>query len=239
MKRAIVVGASSGIGEALALVLSQEEYAVGLTGRRVDRLEALRARAPGPAHVKFMDLARQEEAMAALKELIGEMGGADLIVINSGVHHHNPEGKWEKERSTIEVNVSGFAAAAGVAMDYFLARGGGHIVGISSVAALCGNDTAHAYNASKAFVSNYMEGFRKKAVKRKIPLAVTDVRPGYVDTELIKEMKSLFWVSTPEKAARQIFSAIRRRRKRVYITRRWWLIGWLLRWAPDWIFYRG
>ncbi len=78
MKRAIVVGASSGIGEALALVLSREGYAVGLTG--------------------------QEEAMAALEELIGEMGGADLIVINSGVRHQNPEGKWERveERSSMD-----------------------------------------------------------------------------------------------------------------------------------------
>jgi short-subunit dehydrogenase len=123
-------------------------------------------------------------------------------------------------------------------MDYFLARGGGHIVGISSVAAFRGNDTAHAYSASKAFISNYMEGLRKKAVKRKIPLAVTDVRPGFVDTEMIEEIKGLFWVSTQEKTARQIFSAIRRRKKRAYITRRWRLVGWLLRWAPDWIFYR-
>ena len=71
---------------------------------------------------------------------------------------------------------------------------------------------APAYNASKAFVSNYMEGLRQKVRKPNLPITVTDIQPGLVDTAMAQG-EGLFRVAPPEKAARQIHEVIKRRRK--------------------------
>jgi short-subunit dehydrogenase len=234
MNKAIIIGATGGIGEALARELVRQGYAVGLTGRRVERLAALKQELGANAFIKPLDLTRPDEAMAAIKQLIDEMGGLDVLVLNSGVGYMMKDLKWEFDRSTIEVNVSGFVAALHVGLDYFVARGSGHIVGISSVAALVGGGGAPAYNASKAFVSNYMSGLRQRLHMMGLlgRITVTDVRPGFVDTDLVRENKTMFWVATPAKAAQQIAAAIRRKRRIVYITRRWCLIAWLSRIVP-------
>ena len=116
-------------------------------------------------------------------------------------------------------------------------RESGHIVGISSVAAIRGSGNEPAYNASKAFQSNYLQGLRQKFHKLKLPVAVTDVQPGFVDTAMAQG-EGLFWVAPPEKAAQQIFNSIRKRRKHVYVTRRWRLIAWLLKILPDSLYDR-
>jgi short-subunit dehydrogenase len=119
-----------------------------------------------------------------------------------------------------------------VAVAHLEKRGSGHLVGISSLAALRGNRVAPAYAASKAFVSNYLQGVRYRFKKFKLPIVVTDVQPGFVDTRMAKGNR-LFWVASPQTAARQIAAAIRGRKQRVYITRRWRLIAWLLKVLPD------
>jgi short-subunit dehydrogenase len=81
-------------------------------------------------------------------------------------------------------------------------------------------------------VSNYLQGVRYRFKKLKRPIVVTDVQPGFVDTRMAKGDR-LFWVASPETAARQIAAAIRGRKQRVYVTRRWRLIAWLLRVLPD------
>lgn len=235
MRKAIIIGASSGIGRELAKVLSQNSYAVGLTGRRVELLTALQRELATECYVKAMDVSQTDEAMALLTELIGEMNGVELIVISAGVGFINSEFEWEKEKTTIETNVLGFAAMANVAVKHFLERGAGHLVGISSIAALRGTADAPAYNASKAFISNYLEGLRKKCVKLKLPIVVTDVKPGFVGTAMAQG-GGLFWVAPPEKAAEQIYDAINARRNHVYVTKRWRLIGILLKFLPSYIY---
>lgn len=232
MNKAIVIGASSGIGRELAMVLSRNGYIVGLTGRRVDLLEEIRGALPHPAFLKQMDVTDHSSSMATLEDLIGEMGGMDLIVISAGVGFINPELDWEDEKSTIDVNVAGFTAMANVAFRYFTQTGGGHLVGISSIAAIRGSGDAPAYNASKAFISNYLQGLRTKALKARLPIHITDIQPGLVDTAMAKG-DGLFWVAPPEKAARQIFRAIQRKTKHAYVTKRWALIACLLKVLPD------
>jgi len=100
---------------------------------------------------------------------------------------------------------------------------------------LRGSGATPAYNASKAFVSNYMEGLRQKVSKLKLPITVTDVQPGLVDTAMAQG-EGLFWVAPPEKAARQIFDVIKSRRERAYVTKRWRAIAWLLKAVPDYIY---
>lgn len=235
MKKAIIIGASSGIGRELAKVLSQNGYAVGLTGRRVELLIALQSELSTESYVKAMDVSQTDEAIKQLTELIRDMNGVELVVISAGVGFINSEFEWEKEKTTLETNVLGFAAMANVAVRHFLERRAGHLVGISSIAALRGAADAPAYNASKAFVSNYLEGLQNKCAKLKLPIVVTDVKPGLVDTAMAQG-ENLFWVAPPEKAAKQIYNAIKARRTHVYVTKRWRTVGLLLKLVPSYIY---
>ena len=237
MKRAIIIGASSGIGKDLTIILAEHGYEVGLMARRVEKLEALQNEIPTKTHIGHIDITYPAEAIEKTKEMISKMGGLDLIVLNAGIGFLNPELDLTKEIETINVNVQGFSALAGQSYKYFANQGHGHIVGISSIGALRGNHHAPAYNASKAFMSNYLEGLRKKAFIEKIPITVTDIKPGFVDTDMAKG-EGKFWVASPKKAAEQIFSAIKSKKKHAYIIHRWCLIGWLLKLMPDWLYFK-
>jgi short-subunit dehydrogenase len=235
MQRAIVIGASSGIGKELATILSEKGFAVGIAGRRQELLQELKSSLPGPCHTKRMDVADHAAAINLFEDLVREMGGVDLVIIAAGIGFINPDLNWTEEKNTIDVNVSGFAAVANSAYRYFVRAGGGHLVGISSIAAIRGGRDAPAYNASKAFLSNYLEGLRTKAVKAGIPITVTDILPGFVETAMAKG-EGLFWVASPRKAALQIYSAIERKARRAYITKRWRLIALLLKVLPDFLY---
>ncbi|REK19448.1 MAG: SDR family NAD(P)-dependent oxidoreductase [Planctomycetota bacterium] len=237
MKKAIVVGASSGIGRALSCKLAAEGYALGLMARRKPLLDELQAELGPEARVRPTDVAATDAAMTDLRALIQEMDGVELIVICAGVGHLNPELDWGQERETIDVNVTGFCALANVAMHHFGQRGSGHLVNISSISALRGGRHAPAYNASKAFESSYMEALRGRNAHQQADVCVTDIQPGFVDTPMAKSPDK-FWVATPEEAARQIYRAIRARRSHAYVTRRWRLIAWLLKCLPNALYDR-
>jgi short-subunit dehydrogenase len=237
MKKAIVVGASSGIGRALAKVLAEDGYAVGLVARRLPLLLELQREIGDHALVKQIDVADTRVAMSQFSELVQEMGDVDLIVLSAGIGFINPDLDWNKENETIAVNVAGFTAMANVAMHYFSKKGTGHLANISSIAALRGNGSAPAYNASKAFESNYLEGMRHRFAKLRLPITITDIQPGFVDTAMAQGV-GLFWVASPEEAAKQIYQAIRKKKKHAYVTRRWRLIAWLFKLAPDWFYHR-
>lgn len=238
---AIVVGASSGIGAALARELTEDGYEVGLCARRTERLKELGAELPAKAYVARMDVTETEDAREAFVELTEAMGGVDLVVLSAGVGHENRDLEWEPERETIDVNARGFAALATAALDHFEGDGDhegsseerdGHLVGLSSVAAIFGNAGAPAYNASKAFVSTYLEGLRHRQAGREADVTITTVEPGFVDTEMAMG-ENPFWMSSPETAAAQIARAIREERNHVYVTRRWRLVAWLLKAMPE------
>jgi short-subunit dehydrogenase len=228
MKKAIVIGSSTGIGRALAVVLGENGYEIGLAGRKIELMQELQGEIPQRTYVKAMDLAQVEASRRALKELIDEMGGADLIVINAGVGGQEPT--WEEEVQMLAVNVVGFAAMGRMALEYFAERGGGHIVGISSISALRG--VATAYSSTKAFDSTYLEGMQFQADRLGVDIRVTDVKPGFVDTPMTQGRSNLFWVASPEKAARQIYDAIGKRKRHVYVTKRWRLMGWVMKLLP-------
>ena len=224
---AIVVGASSGIGEAVARDLAARGWRVGLAARRRDRLDALATELGGVAAT--VDLDDLEAARAALSGLAAELGTVGLWVLNAGTGDNNPDFHWEPERNTLQTNVMGFAAMADVATHHCLAAGGGRIVGVSSVARFRGSKNAVGYAASKAFVAVYLDGIRDLVKARGI--TVTEACPGFVDTPLMK-FPNAFWVSTPAKAARQIVDGTLAGRKLIYITRRWRLIAMVLRVLP-------
>ncbi|MEL6444163.1 MAG: SDR family NAD(P)-dependent oxidoreductase [Bacteroidota bacterium] len=220
MKKAIVVGATSGIGRALALALGARGYAVGVTGRRADLLTELLAELPATSEAAEMDVTQLAGARRGFDGLVERMGGVDLVVISAGTGHTDEAKSWAHVRETVETNVLGFAALADAAYRHFETRGHGHLVGITSVAAVRESGLAPAYHASKAFAARYLAGLRHRAVKSDLALVVTDVRPGFVDTAMAKG-DGLFWVATPGRAASQIVAAIEKRRSVVYVTKRW------------------
>lgn len=233
---AIVVGASSGIGEALARTLAEEGYEVGLTARRTERLRQIGTELPTKAYVATMDVTNPDDARDSFFELADAMPSVDLVVVSAGVGDANYDLEWETERRTIDVNVRGFAAIATAAMSYFEGSSNspgerdGHLVGISSVAARFGNGGTQAYNASKAFVSTYLEGLRSRQRGRESDVTITTVEPGFVDTDLAY---GTFWDCSPGTAATQIARAIRKGRTHVYVTRRWRLIAWFFELVPS------
>lgn len=231
MKRVIIVGATSGIGRALASRYVAEGWAVGLCGRRTSLLDELRDTLGPSVRAQPMDVADTEAARRRFFDLASDLGDVDLVIVSAGTGFLDPAFPWKKERETLMTNVAGFAAIAHAAFDLFRRQGFGHLVGISSVAAVRGGP-APVYNASKAFVSSYLQGLRCRAASEGIPITVTDILPGFVDTAMAKG-EGLFWVASPEKAARQIFSALEKRKQVVYVTRRWRMVALLLRLLPE------
>ncbi|HTL48593.1 MAG TPA: SDR family NAD(P)-dependent oxidoreductase [Verrucomicrobiae bacterium] len=230
-RKAIVIGASSGIGRALAKALAAEGYTVGLAARRTELLESLQKEIASPTLLKPMDLRDIEGSRRLFNDLVRELGGVDLVVLNSGVNPENPDKAWDPEHEILQVNVVGFAALASEAADHFERQGSGHLVGISSIAGLRGSPKCPAYSASKSFASRLLEGLRMRLSSQGI--AVTDIRPGFVDTAMIAGSRVRFWVASCETAAAQIVAAIRARKKKVYVTRRWALVAFALHLVPE------
>lgn len=237
MKTAIIIGASSGIGRALAIKLHREGYFLGLAARRVDLLESLLSEINGQGIIRKMDAAEPEQARLVLNEMLAELKRVDLFIYNAGVSSHSRDGDWTIDEQTIRVNVMSFVALCDFVTPELIAQKSGHVVGVSSLIAVRGNGRSTLYCATKSFMSAYLQGLRQRFFAHGI--SVTDIRPGFVDTEILRERKRLFWVATPEKAAEDIYVAIRRKEKVAYIPRRWFWVGLLLCLLPDFLYDRG
>ena len=237
MKRAIVIGATSGIGRALAERLAAEGYRVGVTGRREALLEELAASRPGSFCYAAADIMDPAAACAALERLAGELGGMDLCVVSAGTGDLNPGLDYALEEPAIRTNVVGWTAAVDWAYGRFEERGGGHLVVITSVGGLRGGGAAPAYNASKAYQINYAEGLRQRAAKSGLPLPVTDIRPGFVATALLRNADYPM-LMRPEKVAEKLFRALERGKRRVVIDRRYVLLVRLWRLIPQGVWER-
>lgn len=231
-KRAIVIGASSGIGQAVAKKLSDEGYRIGIAARREQRLAALKNELSTDVWTCELDVTEPQVARRKCRDLIENVGGVDLAILSAGVFQENPELQWEAQQKTVNVNVLGFTAVANLFFEHFRDRNRGHLVGISSIGALHGGQTAPSYNASKAFVSTFLQGIQRKARVEGLDIAVTDVKPGFVDTE-ISLPDDAFWVASPDEAAEQIYAAIAEEKSHIYVTKRWRLIGLLLKLIPE------
>ena len=236
MKQGIIIGASSGIGYELAVQLAAEGYQLGLVARRIEKLEQLSNVLPGENFIAQSDVSQAEQAQLALSELLEKMGDVELIILNSGVGQQEKKLEWPVEREMIDVNIRGFAALTVVAMDYFRERGNGHLVGISSVAAHMSGGMAPTYAATKAFVSSYFNGMRSRAEYSKLPITVTTVEPGFVDTPMVQG--SPIWTATVERAVSQLVTGLMKKKGHIYITKRWRYVAWLLNVMPKWLMRR-
>lgn len=238
MKNIVITGATSGIGRELALQLSAKGHKVGLLGRRTERLEELKDEIGELAYIKTLDVTEYDKAEAVYRELIDDMGGMDVMILNAGLGRIQMLPPWEAEAQLIEVNVLAFAHGCHFAFDYFKEREHGHIVGMSSMAALVYFHKAAAYTASKHFISTYMTGYRQKAKRVDSDITVTEIRAGYIWTEMTERAKGMFWVSSVEKAVAQMIKGITKKKNIFYVTKRWRLLAWVAKCVPEWIWNR-
>lgn len=235
----VIIGATSGIGESLARQAIEKGYLVGGTGRRTERLQSLQDELGDSFFFSEMDVTQYEDASHKLHNLIEEMGGMDIIVLNSGISNYPSTTITEMEQMVIDVNVKGFVNLFVDAFQYFRTVGSGHIVGVSSIASLFGSSRAAPYSASKAFISNYMQAYRQRSNSSdKYDISITDVKPGFVESEMTEGNPGMFWVAKTDKAVKQMLSDIEKRKSYSYITRRWRLIAWLIKLTPNWVLDR-
>ncbi len=230
MKKVIIIGATSGIGRELAKLYVQNNCLVGATGRRQELLDTLQKEYPHKIFTECFDV-RGNENIQHIQSLIDQLGGLDIFIYNSGFGDTSQTLDWAIDKQTTLTNVNGFVETVNFAFNYFAKQGHGQIAGISSIASIRGNSWAPAYSASKAYMSTYMEGLHMKTAKMKLDIAVTDIQPGFIKTKMAKG-NGQFWVAPVDKATRQIFHAIQNKKRRAYITKRWWLIAKIMKWLP-------
>ncbi len=243
-KRAIVIGASSGIGAALVRELAHSGYHVAAVARREAKLKELHdsvntAVSQGRVSIYSHNVINYDEVPTLFQTIVQALGGLDLIVYNAGVQPTvtSDEYNFEKDRKMIEVNLLGAIAWLNQAALRFERAGAGNIVGIGSIAGDRGRVGAPVYNTSKAGLATYLESLRNRLTRHGV--TVTTIKPGYVDTVILREnAANPFWVISPQEAAAQIHKAVQRGRQTVYVPARWGLVGLIIRHIPSIIFRR-
>jgi short-subunit dehydrogenase len=236
-KHAIIAGASSGIGRALVIKLVKDGYKVGVIARRKSKLQELKDVYKQNILVKSFDISDHVNAINCLKDLIAELGALDLFIFTAGIGHHNPKLLNELDEEIVNLNVCGFNRFMNTVYNYMQSNGGGQIVNISSLAALRGNHNHVSYHASKSYQCIYLEGLRKKSLKDRNGIAITDIRPGFIKTRFVKYAPK-YWLVSLDHAVEQMYPAIKRKRKVVYVTKRFLLFVFLMKLLPCWAYDR-
>lgn len=237
MKRALIMGATSGMGRGVALALLHEGYIIGIAGRRSECLDDIKRLSPDRVFVKNIDITT-EDAPARLLELIQEMGGMDLYFHSSGFGKQNVALNPEIEKKTILTNCYGFTQMVDAAFNYFKeSHRSGHIAVISSIAGTKGLGASPSYSATKRFDWIYMESLAQLAHMQHVDVCFTDIRPGFVSTDFIADSKYPMEMET-DYVVRKIVSAVKKRKRVVIIDWKYRIICFFWRLIPSWIWER-
>lgn len=238
MSKAIVIGASSGIGLEVARLLIADGWSVGVAARREERLQQLKAEALQGLRVETAQLdVTKKDAPERLRELISRLGGMDLFFYAPGIGKVNRELQTDIELATAETNVVGFTRMIGAAYHYFAEAGGGHIAAISSIAGTMGLGPAPAYSASKAMQATYLQALEQLINRQKQNIRITDIRPGFVDTALLTGQHYPMMLK-PEKVAKEIVWAIKHKKHVRIVDWRYRLLTLFWRCLPKWLWRR-
>jgi short-subunit dehydrogenase len=211
MTNVVIIGASSGMGQEVAKQLLAEGCRLGIAARREDRLLELKQMAPDRVEVQALDVT-VDDAPARLRLLIERLGGMDLFFYASGIGKQNRTLEPEIELNTVNTNGMGFTRMIGEAYRYFAEQRHGHIAAITSIAGTKGIGPAPSYSATKAMQNVYLQALEQQANARGLDIRFTDIRPGFVDTDLLKGDFHYPMMLKPEKVARQIVKAIHNKR---------------------------
>lgn len=245
MKKAIIIGATSGIGLEVARLLLRRGWRIGVAGRREEALQALRSTAPERVETARIDVTR-DDALERLRALIDRLGGMDLFFLSSGIGYQNPTLDPDIELRTARTNVEGFTRMTTAAFDYFrqqqtegrLPSEGGHIAVISSIAGTKGLGAAPAYSATKRFQNTYIDALAQLARMQRLPVRFTDIRPGFVDTDLLRGDKHYPMLMSPARVATRIVRALHRKERVCIIDGRYRILVFIWRLIPRWLWER-
>ena len=236
MKKAIIIGATSGIGQEVAKCLLLDGWQIGVAGRRQSALENLQRAAPDQIQIQALDVT-QEDAGEKLNMLIDKVGGMDLFLLSSGIGFQNTNLNMEVELNTAYTNVEGFIRMVDTAFIYFRKSGGGHLAVISSIAGTKGLGVAPAYSATKRFQNTYIEALAQLARMQHLDIHFTDIRPGFVATDLLKSGKYPMLMKA-DRVAQHIIKALREKRRVVVIDGRYRVVVFFWRMIPRWLWER-
>ncbi len=242
---ALVVGASGGLGQALARELAAQGWRVALLARRQAVLEGLahdlNARhGPDTARAYPRDVTDYDAVDPTFRRILQDMGRLDAVLYGAGVLHPTAEAEFDfaKDRVMLEVNLTAAVAWLDQAATLFRMLGRGHIVGISSVAGDRGRVGMPAYHAAKAGLTTYLESLRNRLTRHGVH--VLTVKPGFIDTPMLQTArpKKVFWVASPEQVARDVVRAMRRRKQVIYTPARWRWVMLVIQHIPSFVFRR-
>lgn len=235
--RAIVIGASSGIGAALVRELAQNGARVGALARRRELLEGVAAEfAPEQVLVRAHDVHEFDAVPELFAELARELGGVDLVVFAAGVMPKLARDEYDtaKDIDQLAVNLGACIAWCNQAALFMRAQRRGTIVGISSIAGERGRKGNPVYCTTKAAMNTYLEALRNRLAESNVH--VCTIKPGYVDTAMTQGLPGLFWLISAPDAARAILRAARSKANERFVPRRWWLVAQVLRCIPSFLF---
>lgn len=235
-KRVIIVGATSGIGYEVAKEYVRMGWQVGVSGRRQEVLEQFQATAPDQIKIQSLDVTH-EDAADKLLALIGQLGGMDLFLLSSGIGSQNPNLTPEVEINTARTNVEGFMRMVTTAFNYFKENGGGHLAVISSIAGTKGLGSAPAYSATKRFQNTYMDALAQLSRMQRLHITFTDIRPGFVETPLLKDRNYPMLMQANSVAA-HIISAIARKKRVAVIDWRYAILVFFWKLIPSCLWER-
>jgi len=237
VKKAIVMGASSGIGQEVAKLLLQDGWTVGIAARRDEPLLLLQREYGERVQMLTIDVT-SSDATVRLRQLIDKLGGMDLYFHASGIGHQNRELREQVELETMQTNALGFTRMIGEAYRFFAEQGSGHIAAITSIAGTKGLGPAPAYSATKAMQNVYLQALEQQARQRGLNITFTDIRPGFVDTALLSGDFHYPMMLRPEQVAVDIVRSIKKKRHIRVIDWKYRLLTALWRRIPRWVWRR-
>ena len=236
-KKAIIVGASSGIGLEVAKLLLADGWQLGVAARREELLQDLKAEASERVEIMSIDVTKPD-AGEKLLALIDRLGRMDLYFHASGIGKQNRTLEEDIELNTMETNAVGFTRMIGTAYRYFAQQGKGHVAAITSIAGTKGLGPSPAYSATKALQATYLQALEQQAHQRGLDIRFTDIRPGFVDTALLAGNFKYPMLMKPETVARDIVRSIYRKRHVRVIDGRYRIMTFFWRLIPNWIWRR-
>ena len=236
MKRVVIVGATSGIGYESAKIFLQQGYVVGLAGRRTDNLKPLIEEYPQTTYSKQIDIT-SPEAPQQLIELIEEMGGMDIYLHVSGIGYQNISLDQQIEIDTVKTNCLGLTQMATTAYQHLSQNGGGQIAVVSSIAGTKGLGIAPSYSATKRYQSHYLQCLSQLSRMRNDNISFTDIRPGFVDTPLLRKANYPMKMKA-DYVAKKLYKAVLRKKRVAIIDWKFSLIVFLWRLIPTFLWER-